>query len=169
MCECTCTCSLGGCAGFRSGLKQLKVFLHLLPVAMRLPSLCPQLCYIYDANARKEARRGRLMRDLILFLGVLATSMAVFTSEISDEENFSRPMGLDTVEKDFYHDYGAVLTCLPILIGILVAVENRFRSVQNYRVLRWASDTIRRCWIRVVSQGLVETLLRRCSSPSCIR
>lgn len=82
----------------------------------------------------------RVLRSPVL--RALISSQAIFTSEISPTDS-GRPLGLRPLASDDYRDYGTVLTCMPILIGILTAVDNRFRSNTKYRVLRWASDAVR--------------------------
>lgn len=66
----------------------------------------------------------------------------MFTTEIASVDR-DRPLGLSALPAGGYDDYGIVLTCLPILIGVITAIENRFRSMQKFRVLRWASDALR--------------------------
>lgn len=99
--------------------------------------------HVYESNADTERLRGLFFRNWILLLGVAATTLAVLANELNGNANFVKSLGMQSLTAKQYTDYTALLTCLPIATGVFVAMDNRFRSINKWRVLTVASDTIR--------------------------
>ena len=99
-----------------------------------------QLYHVFSSNAAEEHRLGAHLRNSVLLVGVAATSMAVFASELSGQSN---DLNLHDLAPGPMKQYGTVLTCMPILVGILVAIDNRLRSFTKWRVLTVAAETIK--------------------------